>query len=960
MCSLTNNIDIHLIFYALLQTIVWLIPNYLIVKIYLRFTYLKWLIIILTNKIPAYKAKFYNLNYHISLCSTSCTILYLLKAPLLYPIAFLDDIARKYPIEGCYPTWDNWLIKSIYFHQKDLEINSTAKPWSTLCLLEKISYFLLYPILNPVKIYFSLKPYHSISSYISHINIYILRHLLSLVSKDPNLKWLYSKIRKFYIHLYILISNNKLLNILQNNPLLFIILNKINKSKLLICILITIIDPISYAVSKLILPKFLTILLMCRPFTLINILFNPKILLSILLSLIKSHLKHVYTHIIYNILTKSSSPIIKKFILIIKIPTKPLVTVAVIIYNILNPFIKPLVNIYTFIKPLLKTYIKIPIFYMFSMLYKNKSSSCPPHYKKIKILKSLNIFMSNQIFYTAKYILYIITIFLIIPTTIIMWKSSVLIIEWYLLSLPLTPISITLILDRKGILFSCIVLFISANIISFSTIYIRNDKFVNRFTILVILFVASINLLIYIPHFIILLLGWDGLGIVSFILVIYYQNPKSLAAGIITAITNRIGDVFLLLAIGLTLNMGHWNISYIWSSYEIFPLQVIFIILAAITKSAQIPFSRWLPAAIAAPTPVSALVHSSTLVTAGVFLIIRFYNFLSSLPIYNTLILLVATSTLIIAGISATTECDIKKIIALSTLSQLGIITASLGLNLPSCAFFHISIHALFKALLFVCAGVYIRMHSHRQDLRWIGNLTTQIPVASSCTIIANLSLCGLPFITGFYSKDLILEYSMFNICNTVRVRLLFFAVGLTSIYRLRFTLRTSWSPANSSPFILYYEPKSVISPIINLSIMSIIAGSLILWILPTQETLIIIPLAQKLCPTIIIILGALTRILISLNYSSYNSPLIHYISSLIWFITPLSSQPLIKVSINRRKQATEHIDASWLELASAQGIRNLVNYTRNIITIKLIRSPSGHILLASISIALTSTIIFT
>jgi NADH-ubiquinone oxidoreductase chain 5 len=146
--------------------------------------------------------------------------------------------------------------------------------------------------------------------------------------------------------------------------------------------------------------------------------------------------------------------------------------------------------------------------------------------------------------------------------------------------------------------------------------------------------------------------------------------------------------------------------------------QILIIAGAAITKSAQIPFSRWLPAAIAAPTPVSALVHSSTLVTAGVFLLIRFYPFLEKLPMFNFLLLFAAVSTIFMAGIRARTECDIKKIIALSTLSQLGVIITSLGLGIPNLALFHIITHAMFKALLFICAGGLIARHSHRQELR--------------------------------------------------------------------------------------------------------------------------------------------------------------------------------------------------------------------------------------------------
>ncbi len=218
-------------------------------------------------------------------------------------------------------------------------------------------------------------------------------------------------------------------------------------------------------------------------------------------------------------------------------------------------------------------------------------------------------------------------------------------------------------------------------------------------------------------------------------------------------------------------------------------IQVIAITIAAITKRAQIPFSRWLPAAMAAPTPVSALVHSSTLVTAGVFLLIRFYPFLHTVKLFNTILLLFAVSTILIAGLRATTECDIKKIIALSTLSQLGIIITSLGLNMPQLAYFHMLTHALFKALLFVCAGRFINSHLHSQDLRWMGNLTTQMPVATSCITLANLALCGFPFIAGFYSKDLIIE-SAVNIQNNLfLVSLSLFSIGLTSFYSLRFSL---------------------------------------------------------------------------------------------------------------------------------------------------------------------------
>lgn len=211
--------------------------------------------------------------------------------------------------------------------------------------------------------------------------------------------------------------------------------------------------------------------------------------------------------------------------------------------------------------------------------------------------------------------------------------------------------------------------------------------------------------------------------------------------------------------------------------------------VAAMTKRAQVPFSSWLPAAIAAPTPVSALVHSSTLVTAGVFLLFRFYPFLRGFDGFNKVLLYFAVLTSLIAGISAMVECDIKKIIALSTLSQLGVMIVALGLGSAFYAYFHLITHALFKALLFICAGVLIHLHSHSQDLRFMGNLVLQCPLISSAIMVSNLALCGGPFLAGFYSKDLILEYFLFSPNRVVIIFLFYFATGLTAAYTIRFLL---------------------------------------------------------------------------------------------------------------------------------------------------------------------------
>ena len=537
---------------------------------------------------------------------------------------------------------------------------------------------------------------------------------------------------------------------------------------------------------------------------------------------------------------------------------------------------------------------------------------------------------------------------ILIPTSAVVYSNSSFLLEWVMLPW-WTPITFTLIADPIGIIFSCAVLFISANVLRFSTIYMEEEKFKSRFTILVLLFILSINILIFIPHFIILLLGWDGLGIVSFILVVYYQNPKSLAAGIITALTNRVGDVLLLVSIAWTLNQGHWFIINMWPTSTSW-LQIMRITLAAITKRAQIPFSRWLPAAIAAPTPVSALVHSSTLVTAGVFLLIRFYQFLHTLPLFNLFLLIVAICTIFIAGLRATIECDAKKIIALSTLSQLGIIITRLGFNLPHLAFFHILTHALFKALLFVCAGSFIHCHLHTQDLRWIGNITNQIPIATSCVTLANLALCGFPFIAGFYSKDIIIEAALRRPNNFLILIMALLRLGLTSFYSIRFSITTIWGPSLISPWLKLSERKNIITPIILLSIMSILCGSIISWLPPVRSSIYILPTHIKLIPIILVLLGATVAYYLSSVISSSPShlkswTLRHYASCYMWFLVPLSTQFTLKWPLYSAHFIIKYVDQGWLEIFSGLNTNKLITKSNNIILYNSPKSPTAYLM---------------
>nr|YP_009677009.1 NADH dehydrogenase subunit 5 [Dorcus hansi]QDH81669.1 NADH dehydrogenase subunit 5 [Dorcus hansi] len=361
------------------------------------------------------------------------------------------------------------------------------------------------------------------------------------------------------------------------------------------------------------------------------------------------------------------------------------------------------------------------------------------------------------------------------------------VLEIEMVSINSNSIVMSILLDWMSLLFASFVLFISSMVIFYSYEYMGDDLMMNRFIMLVVMFVVSMLLLIFSPNLISILLGWDGLGLVSYCLVIYYQNVKSFNAGMLTALTNRLGDVAFLMGIAWMLNFGSWNylffLDFMFGSLEM-EVIVFLMVLAGMTKSAQIPFSSWLPAAMAAPTPVSSLVHSSTLVTAGVYLLIRF-NFCMGDNV-KIILLFVASLTMFMAGLGASYEYDLKKIIALSTLSQLGLMMSILAMGGYVLAFYHLLTHALFKALLFMCAGAMIHGLSNCQDIRFMGGMINQMPLTCVFFVICNMSLCGLPFLSGFYSKDLILEFvSMENLGLYVYL-IYYVSTGLTVAYTFR------------------------------------------------------------------------------------------------------------------------------------------------------------------------------
>ena len=513
-------------------------------------------------------------------------------------------------------------------------------------------------------------------------------------------------------------------------------------------------------------------------------------------------------------------------------------------------------------------------------------------------------------------------------------------IEWEVLALNSGNVVITFLFDWISLIFIGFVLFISSIVIYYSEEYMGGDMNINRFISLVLIFVLSIIFLIIRPNLIRILLGWDGLGLVSYLLVIYYQNVKSYNAGMLTALSNRIGDVALLLAIAWILNFGSWNyIFYLECSKGRLEISLIgsLVVLAAITKSAQIPFSSWLPAAMAAPTPVSALVHSSTLVTAGVYLLIRF-NVLLVDTWLGSFLLLFAGLTIFMAGLGANFEFDLKKIIALSTLSQLGLIMSILAMGFPKLAFFHLLTHALFKALLFICAGAIIHNIKDSQDIRYMGGLVNQMPLTSSCFNLSNLALCGAPFLAGFYSKDLILEIVSLSYLNVFRFILYFVSTGLTVCYSLRlvyYSIRGDFNVRALHP--LSDEGWVMLRGIISLSFIAVIGGSLLSWVLFPVPRMICLPLGLKTLALSVRILGGwigyeLAKF--SLNYEMQTLRF-HFSSSFIgsmWFMPFISTYGVSKAPLQVGIYVNKSFDQGWREYFGAQGLYEIFMFGSSIV----------------------------
>lgn len=459
------------------------------------------------------------------------------------------------------------------------------------------------------------------------------------------------------------------------------------------------------------------------------------------------------------------------------------------------------------------------------------------------------------------------------------------------------------LLDSLAISMCVLVSFISFLVHVYSTSYMSHDPHQSRFMSYLSLFTFFMLILVSSDNFVQLFFGWEGVGLCSYLLInFWFTRLQANKAAIKAMLVNRLGDfglaigIFSIFTIFKTLDFATvFSLIPYYVKFDIFVFCIhfnlinficFFLFIGVLGKSAQIGLHTWLPDAMEGPTPVSALIHAATMVTAGVFLLIRcspIYEFSSVMLFY---IAIVGSITSVFAATIGVFQNDLKKVIAYSTCSQLGYMVFVCGLSHYSVGLFHVLNHAYFKALLFLSAGSIIHALTDEQDMRKMGGLLNLLPFTYSMVVIGSLSLMGMPFLTGFYSKDLILEiaYAKYNLLGSFVYWLGIFSASITSFYSFKLIYMTFLVKPNTfktSIKTTFESSYSMTIPLLLLSFGSIFIGYITkdlfigvgtpfwnnsIYILPDHFTIIdaeFLPFSIKVIPFVVSVFGSIASILI-------------------------------------------------------------------------------------------------